>query len=475
MKMDKYKELIEKANSLDELYRIEDAILSDSDLTDGDRRVLLHIHLIPKIKQFAKGVDYYRLKIEPILEELRDYLDEEMYAVVRTYLTRECPRHYTSMETLIKRIAVYIPEFLKYVYRMKRSKVTVDDFDVRTREKRFVVTGYIIDEFAESLTDKPKLQYLITRYINTFMKYLEKRFPYISAPKSTMEKPKVAKRELPTYMVEDIKKMEKRDVLLTIKKHTKGIPRNKEELDKIFPALDSAIARSKDPIRRKTGRVYFRLLLCCGLRPEHLLVLRYEDLRTAGWYEDVWDRPFATVDIDYAMRRERERMGLNAPKTKEVPKFIHIPKDYYEQLLEVQEEFGLDDEDLIFTIPHSTQKGYIETVRKMTGITDFSRYDFRETWTSVVYNATGYNAKITMEMGGWRTTQIPFTVYIAVMSPQEAVSIAKSYKIFIPKVVADAVERIEKNMYITPDIMAKLEKLAWLEKKFEELRKKLGL
>ena len=128
--------------------------------------------------------------------------------------------------------------------------------------------------------------------------------------------------------------------------------------------------------------------------------------------------------------------------------------------------FGLPSDMHICNVPHSSQKDKIHRVRSITGI-DFNRYDLRETWASVVYNASGYDLKLVKDLGGWATANIPIQVYIATMSPEEAVKIAKKYKIFLPKSVKSAVDKIEKG--ITPKIESLVEEIKRLKEEFKKL------
>jgi len=105
-------------------------------------------------------------------------------------------------------------------------------------------------------------------------------------------------------------------------------------------------------------------------------------------------------------------------------------------------------------------------VRKHTGI-NFNRYDLRETWASVIYNASGYDLKLVKDLGGWATANIPIEVYVATMSPEEAVRIARKYEIFLPKSTKSAVDKIEKG--IRPEVEALMEEVRRLKEKLREL------
>jgi len=458
MDVSKYLRLIEKTNNPKELLKLKKTIETDPKLSEGDKRVLLRIHLIPKLKSVVKGKEIYIDQAEEALRELEGIVDSELYEVLEGYLLVEAPNRYRSLESLRKRVLKYIPDFIKYVHRLRKRVIGLYDLDA-DKLKTFHVERYI-----DSKTDSENERYTMASYLNAFGKWIEENYRGFEFPRVKKKRPK--KKELPTFLIEELK--ERKDkVTVFLRRVRKGIPRNLSELDRIFSAWDHVTERL-EPLRREQLRIYLRLLLQTGLRPEHALSLRVEDFYedNVSYIKDVWDRDFVMIAIAKALERERVAMGLSPSDIKQVPEVTFISEDLYNRIVEMVDTFGLPGDMHICNIPHSSQKDKVYRVRSITGI-DFNRYDLRETWASVVYNASGYDLKLVKDLGGWSTANIPIQVYIATMSPEEAVRIAKKYKIFLPKSVKASVDKIEKG--ISPKVEALMEEIRKLKEKLKQL------
>ena len=454
----KYVKKIERANRASELLKLKKAILSDPDLSEGDVKVLIGIHLMPKLKKLAKGKEIYMDSATEALSELEGIVDSDLFEALEGYLLVEAPNRYKSLESLRKRVLRYIPAFIKYVHKSKKKVLSLQDLD-RDKLKTFHV-----ERFIDSRTESEHERYMIASYLNAFGKWLEENYRGFEFPKVKKKRPR--RKEMPTFLIEELKERKDKATVF-LRRERKGVPRNLSELDKVFSAWDY-ITERLEPLRREQLRIYLRLLLQTGLRPEHALSLRVEDLleENISYIEDVWGRDFVMVAIAKALERERVAMGLSPSDIKQVPEVTFISADLYDNIKKMIDDFDLPVDALLCNVPHSTQKDKIVRVRKITGI-DFNRYDLRETWASVVYNATGYDLKLVKDLGGWSTANIPIQVYIATMSPEEAVRIAKKYEIFIPKSAKAAVDKIERG--ISPKVEALMEKIRRLEEKLQKL------
>jgi len=449
---------IEEATSAEELLELKKAIKSDPDLLPGDVRVLISIHLMPKLKKVATHKEIYMAEAMDKLEKLEGIVDSELYEVLEGYLLSYAPEHYRSIETLRKRILRYIPAFIEYVHKLRKKVISLEDLD-KDKLKTFHV-----EKFINTFSEKEHERYYLATCLNAFGKWLEENFRGFAFPRVKKKRPK--KKELPSFLIEELKESREKATVF-LRRARKGVPRNLNELDRIFSAIDY-VSERLEPMRREQFRIYFRLLLQTGLRPEHALAFRVEDFleENISLIEDVWGRKFVMVAIGKALERDREAMGLSASDIKQVPEVTFVSKSLYDRIQKFIGEFDLEYDHPICNIPHSTQKDKIVRIRKITGI-EFNRYDLRETWASVIYNASGYDVKLVKDLGGWATANIPIQVYIATMSPEEAVEIAKKYQIFLPKSHKSAVEKIERR--ISPVVEALREKIRELEEKLRKI------
>ena len=459
MKVSDYIKKIEEINNPDKLLKLKKTIEADPELSEGDKRVLISIHLMPKIKKLMRGRDIYIHQAEEALRELEGIVEPDLYEVLEGYLLVEAPSRYTSLETLRKRVLGYIPSFIKYVYNLKKKVIGLYDLDADK------LKTFHVERFIDSRTDSEHERYMIASYLNTFGKWIEENYRDFRFPRVKKKRPK--KKRLPTFLIEELK--ESKEKTLAYLSDEEGIPRNLKELDKIFPAWDYVTERL-NPLRRDQLRIFLRLLLQTGLRPEHALSLRVKDFYedNISYMRDVWDRDFVMVSIAHVLEREKKAMGLSESDIiKQVPGVVFISESLYERIMNMIETYELSDNNRICGVPHSSQKELIIRLRKITGIVNFKRKDLRPTWASVIYNASGYNIRLTKEMGGWKTERIPVDVYVAVMSPEEAVKIAKKYEIFLPKSVKASVDKIEKG--ISPKVEALVEEIRKLKEKLKQL------
>lgn len=457
MSFEKYRELIEKTNNPNKLLELKRVIEHDQSLSDGDKRVLISIHLVPKLESMAKEKDIDLTIAESKLEELRSIVDEELFDFLEGFLLVWAPEHY-SRETFKKRVLNYIPSLIKHVYSMRRRPIGLQDLH---REN---LRDDHIRRFIKSKTATDSGFYLIANYLNTFGRWLEERKKGFEFTKIEAKKPK--RKSLPTFLIEEMKE-KGGEIPVDYYEDRKGIPRRSNELSQIISAWDYA-SDSSEPPRNEQLKIYIRLLLQTGLRPEHALSLNVSDFDDKKVYriEDVWGRSFVMIRIRDALERERKRIGYKITEIKQVPEVVFVSESLQKRIITMKEEYDLPEDMLVCNVPHSTQKDKMMRVRRMTGIR-FRRYDLRETWASVVYNASGYDLKLVKDLGGWETSNIPLEVYITTMSPEEAVKIAKNFEIFLPKTTKKAIESIEKGA------VYQLEKIAEEWKSFKDLLTKM--
>lgn len=449
MRFEEYVELIEKVDSVEMLSEIAEQIKRDPDLTETERSTLLSIHLGRKREAIGSVEEIYRSEVEarlkylPVSDDLRDVLE--------TYLTVVAPARYTSYTTLRKNVLPWITEFVEFLANRKRKQLTLDDLDISK------LKGADIQMFLSRKSKSKYTQRSVYSFINVFGKWLEDEGYISKFPRIKIVMPKAPPE---------------------VKAERKiGKPRNLEELDKIFSVVSSPMPRVPKE-RLPLYRYFFHLLLQSGLRPSHALLLKVVDFsdENVEWVTDVFGREFVKVNSFRAVEREKALRGEIITKKVPAP-YIFISENLYDRIYSYTvEKLGFDEDDYICPIPLRSLQRRAEYIAEATGIKDFSIYDFRDTWATVLYNCSGYNASLLVQMGGWSSSQIPVDVYVAAMSPTEALTLAKKYEIFLPEVIRDKVEAIEAGMkaVITADEIARRDKMIEaLARRIEELTRKL--
>ena len=451
MKYEEYIKKIEESDNLAELSYLADEIRFDPDLTEKEKNTLLSIYLGRKRLQLADKLDIYYSEVESRLETLN--IDETLYDALLSYLNDVAPERYTSVNTLRKNVLPYITEFIDYVSKRKRRTLTLEDLDVSR------LKGAVIQSFLSRKTKSKYTQRMIYSVISVFGKWLENEYPeYIQRfPRIKIVIPKAP----PEVRAE-------RKI---------GKPRRLKELDEIFRVVSMPtprVARERLPIYR----YFYKFLLATGLRPAHALLFKVGDFSDdeVEWVEDVWGRDFVKLASYKVVEREKRERGEIITKKVPAP-YVFISEDLYNEIYSYcVDEMGFSDDDYICPIPLRTLQRRAETVSEMTGIRDFSMYDFRDTWASVIYNCSGHDVSLVVEMGGWSSASIPVDIYARTMKPSEAIEIAKKYEIYLPPTIREKVVDIERGMkpIVTPeDIKRQNEYIQMLVNEIERLKEEI--
>jgi integrase len=380
---------------------------------------------------------------------------DELREILTGYLLVVAKMNYKAITSLRMRVLPDITLFIEFLARKKKATLIVDDLDLTKLKSHTII------EYLKKRTDSPPVQRVINSFISVFGRWLERegyisKFAYVKIPKP--DKP-------PSRLVD-----------LEV-----GKPRKLEELDKIFSAVDMPTPRVVKE-RLPQYRYFAQLMLISGLRPKHLCLLKVGDLESTDIVKDVFGREYVVIDSYDAVKREKEARGEMIRKKKPAP-YVYIYKPLHE---EIQNYClitkGWDGDDPINPIPYRSLETRMGKIGEITGIEDFVWYDLRNTWASVIYNATAPKGPIALvELGGWSSSQIAVDVYVKAIDSLEAVSIAKKYYIFIPPIYKIEVDRIlkAKPVEVTPEAMDEmssrikilegtLEKMA---RKIEELKK----
>ena len=449
MKYEEYLKWIERAESVEELTEIKERVRKDPELTEAQRDTLIKLYIGRKLKEISRYREIYEAEAARRIEELP--VTDELRAVLESYLLVVAPERYTAVYTLRRYVLPYITEFIEFLAKRRGRAIDVDDLDISK------LKGADIQLFLSRKTKSKHMQRYIYNYINVFGKWLEEEGYVQKFPKIKIVIPKAppevrAERKL-------------------------GKPRRLEELDRIFSVVSMPmpkVPRERLPIYR----YFFKFLLQTGLRPAHALLFKVGDFseENVEWVEDVWGRMFVKLPSFRIVEREKKERGEIITKKVPAP-YVFISESLYNEIFSYcVEEMGWDYDDYICPIPLNTLQKRAMFVAEATGIKDFSLYDFRDTWASVIYNCSGYDVSLIVEMGGWSSSQIPVDIYARTMRPSEAIEIARRYEIFLPVTIREKVEAIEagKKITITAEDLERRDKLIQeLMKKVEELRKEL--
>jgi len=441
---------IDKANTLEELVRLETKIRR-SKLSEKDKHYLISIVIGRKKRELGTEEEIYLAEVNEMLRTLP--VDDSFREILRSYFTRFAREKYV-LKTLRKDRLPTIRDFIEWVSnRLKRGgKVKVEDLDIS-----FLKPDHILDFLYEMYPSE------VTRYnrrslILSFGEYLEKS-GYISRfPEPYVKKPE--KRRTPTGEEE-----------------FEGIPRKPSEIKRLLEALatpTSGLAAWKVEMYV----LFARTLLQTGLRYRHILnTWRVNDLaETVVEVEDVvFGGKFYRIPARMLLARERKKRGERVTEFKQPADFVFISEDLYEALLDYARRRGLEPDDYLFSEPDRNIQARAVTVRKMTGISNFTFYDFRATFASALFNILGHTDKakeVVRRRGGWGIySAIPFRHYIELMTVDDAITIVKTYRIFIEPEYADDVKMIleGKKPEVEPEEVEEIK--AKVEARDEEIRR----
>ena len=382
-------------------------------------------------------------------------IDEELRDVLLDYFLTIAKMNYHAISSLRKRVLPDVSLLIDYLARKKGATLTLGDLDL-TKLKSHHIINYLKER-----TDSLETQRVINSFVSVFGRWLDRegyitKFAYVKIPKPDV--PPSKKRELEI-----------------------GKPRNLEAIDKLFSVI--SVPTPRVPRERLPQYKYFaQLLLLSGLRPAHLLLLRVGDLESTEVTEDCFGKGYVVISSYDAVKREKEARGEMIKKKKPAP-YLYLYKPLHTELQAYCMEKGWDSDDPLIPIPLRSLENRMATVREMIGIPDFTWYDLRNTWASVIYNATAPKGPAALvDLGGWSSSEIAVDVYVAAMKSLEAVEMAQKYHIFIPAVYKEEIDRIlkGKRVEVTPEEMEeKAERMDKLEgmvttlmREIEEMKKR---
>jgi len=392
-------------------------------------------------------MEQYEREVKERVAELD--VDDELRDILLEYFLVIAKMNYHAISSLRKRVLPDISLFIEFLAKKKGATLTVDDLDL-SKLKSHTIINYL-----KSRTKSLEVQRVINSFISVFGRWLDHegyitKFAYVKIPKP--DTPPTKKRELEL-----------------------GTPRKLEEIDKLFSVIDVPTPRVPKE-RLPMYRFFAKLLLISGLRPKHLLFFKVGDLESNEIASDCFGNEYVVLPSYDIVKREKEALGEMIKKKKPAP-YMYVHKSLHAELQSYCLDKGWDYDDPLIPVPLRSLENRMVTVRKMTSIKDFTWYDLRNTWASVIYNATApKGATALVELGGWSSSEIAVDVYVKAMDSLEAVEMAQKYHIFIPPVYKRQIERIlkGKKIEVTPEEIEKREaELAELRKMVSDLAKEI--
>ena len=382
-------------------------------------------------------------------------IDDKLRDVLLDYFLIIAKMNYHAISSLRKRVLPDVSLFIEHLAKKKGATLTLDDLDL-TKLKSHTIINYLKER-----TDSIESQRVINSFVGVFGKWLDRegyitKFAYVKIPKP--DAPPSKKRELEL-----------------------GTPRSLGAIDKLFSVI--SVPTPRVPRERLPQYKYFaQLLLISGLRPKHLLYFTVGDLESTEVTGDCFGNDYVVLPCYDIVKREKEALGEMIKKKKPAP-YMYLYKPLHTELQAYCMEQGWDSDDRLIPIPLRSLENRMVTVRTMIEIPDFTWYDLRNTWASVVYNATAPKGPTALvDLGGWSSPEIAVDVYVKAMNSLEAVEMARKYHIFIPKVYKVEVDRIlaGKKVEVTPEEMEeKVKRMDKLEgmvttlmREIEEMKKR---
>lgn len=437
-----YESQVKKAKNARDLHNILQKIEKDRSLLSKEKYVLRK-EVYYRVAELGLDKEFYRVLVEEELKELRGNLTDTLYDAVEGYLLSFVLEHYQSWDGRKKNLR-YVTAFLRYLIKKRGRKIDVTDLERKNLRD-------LLDRFIFDYTESDSHRRAMSSYMKQFGRYLVRNLYVDSFPEPTkivIQKPPPEVRE----------------------KRQKGRVRKLQELDLIFNKVGYRVEGAE---RKKAMALFFKFSLQSGTRPSQALLMTVEPLTEEGgaeWVNDVWGRPFVKVPYFEAVEAEKKRRGFKI--IKKVPAgYIYLSQKLYKEMWDFIEDEDLDTSDLLFMkyITLSSVERHCRTLANLVGVADFSPYDFRHTWASVLYNASGYNESLVIQMGSWSGESIPFNHYIKNMDSRMAVDIAKKYEIYLPPEpdVLRSVREVEAGE--RPEVRSLLERIKELEEKLKKL------
>jgi integrase len=435
-----------------ELIKLKREILKPDILTPSEKKSLhdgkVAVFLRRILDKKTEGIEESKLWIEE--KQKKGIIDDELANLLSDYLMIDAPTYIYSSGDTFSYVVRFFDEFIDLLYELGgKKRLGIDCFDKKNLS-RTKVAQYLMKK-----SPKKSEQEKYRKFLMKFRKWLDrsvysteiKVFPYFEV------------REEAKPLIESMEARHGR--ILTEK-----------EIDAVL----GAVVGMKYP-SNEYYLILFRILLVTGLRVVHALTIRVHDIMAAARVvEDALGRVFYKIRLWEAVITTKELQSEWIPKVKTPVEYIYLPPDLYELIVGFINKQGFKDDDKVISVTRNgvwrTLKGNGKTVglRGKVGIPDLTDTCFRNTYASVIYACTGWDADAVMLHGGWREKQTILDHYKGVMDPRKALDYLKKYKIRLTDEYAGKIAAIEEGIKVLSDEEAERE-IASLKTEVKELRK----
>jgi len=405
--------------SLDELlklkHRVEAAELSKSEkksLYDG--RIGILINEITEGNFFERGKEEARILIERLFKQVK--IDERLRTLLSDYLLIAAPGAppikgiYRSGKVFSRYAVPQVLAFVEYLHSRTGKTLGLSSLDIKNVKQTTLIS------FLTTVSESPDTQDGYRKRIMKFRRWLIENYSHDIA--------------VFPYMVQITEKKTLRETIAG--RHGRVLTEN--EVKRVLTYIEDMRAPANEHYW-----IYTNLLLHCGLRPLHAVMLRVSDVYGAEIVYDVFDRVFYKVPFEERVKTEKKKIQESV-HLKNPPSDLYIPPELKDYIEEYVVRNKLSDDDLLISTKIDTIKSKFADIKDRTKIDGLTSTCFRDTWVSVIYCAIGgITTDIVKELGGSKEEETILKHYKStelvdgtLMTPSRAIGYLKEFNIYFP-------------------------------------------
>jgi len=445
--------------SLEELLKLKHRVEAAEELSETEKRSLYDGRIgvlitgITERNYFERGRKEAEIIIERMFTEGK--IDIELRTLLSDYLlvaapsTRTIKGLYRSGQSYSRYVVPHLLEFIDYLHSRTGKTLGLSSLDIAN------VKQPTLTSFLNTVSKSASTQDGYRKILMRFRRWVHDNYPdkiHIFPPMEEIAEKKTVRQALEARHGKVLTEEEIKEVLYAVK-HMKA-PANE-----YYP-------------------IYVHLLLQCGLRPIHALMVRVEDVYGAEIAHDVFDRVFYEIVFEERVRIEKIKIE-DRVRGKLPPTVLRLSPELKDSIEKYVVRNNLSDTDLLIPVKSNTIKNKFADIRKKGEIAGLTSTCFRDTWASVIYCSTGgITTEIVKELGGWRESKTVLDYYKnleladgTTMTPSRAVGYLKEFYIYFPPAYKEHIELYIKKDVVPMSDVEQQEKLNEVYKLLEEQRK----